>query len=201
MNKTTTFAVIMTLAVVLCFAASFSFTPMKSLMAADSSSSYKGVLKTRPIWELTHYRTGKSVKWVDADNPRFCIWDNETPEDETDDVVLDKETGLIWERSPDNSYESWYWALGHCYNKMVAYHYGWRLPAIEELASLILNPLPFGHPFINVQLATYWSSSTYEYRNNYARIAEFDDGFVGVSFKTDDRYVWCVRGGRGHLAY
>ena len=42
----------------------------------------------------------KSLKWVDHKlNPRFAIYDLGTPADEGDDLVLDKEKGLIWTRN------------------------------------------------------------------------------------------------------
>lgn len=36
--------------------------------------------------------TAKSPIWQDADNPRFGIYDSDTPVDEEDGLVLDKET-------------------------------------------------------------------------------------------------------------
>jgi hypothetical protein len=42
----------------------------------------------------------KSLKWVDhKPNPRFAIYDPGTPTDKGDDLVLDKEKGLIWTRN------------------------------------------------------------------------------------------------------
>jgi hypothetical protein len=35
---------------------------------------------------------------LDATNPRFAVYDPGTPADETYDLVLDKETGLVWAR-------------------------------------------------------------------------------------------------------
>jgi len=43
-----------------------------------------------PIWKLTQDGTTLSVLWVDAINPRFAIYDNGTPTNANDDVVLDK---------------------------------------------------------------------------------------------------------------
>jgi hypothetical protein len=82
------------------------------------------------------------------------------------------------------------------------------LPTIEELASL-LDPnatsapfLPAGHPFIGVQVDFYWSTTT------SALSGSLDDalgvGFSGGKFVTDvgpkrtqNNFVWCVRGGQG----
>ncbi|MDN3515004.1 MAG: DUF1566 domain-containing protein [Candidatus Brocadia sp.] len=70
------------------------------------------------------------------------------------EAVLDKETGLVWEKSPeviqihhgtDEIYE-------YVCDKEVEGRKGWRIPSVYELASLIdtkqQNPsLPKGHPF------------------------------------------------------
>jgi len=78
------------------------------------------------------------------------------------EAVLDKETGLVWERSWDQaSYlelgkmpvlraypKTPFWALGlpvaggfgmasYCYQKQVGGRKGWRLPTIEVLLSLV----------------------------------------------------------------
>ena len=82
-----------------------------------------------------------------------------------DEAVLDKETGLVWERSPVT--ES-IWDLGDAeqrtYEKVIANRKSWRLPTIEELSSLVdstQNPaLPIGHPFKNIQSGIYHSSTT-----------------------------------------
>src|SRR5262245_16126723 len=66
------------------------------------------------------------------------------------EAVLDNETGLVWEQSPGDTDRDgdvdqddaldWYSALSHCYKKAVGGRInrkGWRLPTIEELASLV----------------------------------------------------------------
>ncbi len=82
------------------------------------------------------------------------------------EAVLDNGTGRVWEQSPDTGAQSWIGALNHCYGRNVGGRMGWRLPTIEELASLVdpNNPggvpfLPPGHPFDNVQ-SGYWSATT-----------------------------------------
>lgn len=125
-------------------------------------------------------------------------------------AVLDKETGLVWEKSPGIETVSWEAAVIGCYNKGVGGRKGFRLPTIEELASLV-DPqagsapfLPSGHPF-NVQSSYYWSSTTYIYAtaSDYASFMDFSDGHVGNRLKSNagEACVWCVRGGHGHDAY
>jgi hypothetical protein len=124
----------------------------------------------------------------------------------SDAAVLDKETGLVWEKSPDTGTRSWTSACTHCYQREVGGRKGWRLPTIEELASLVdtsqSNPtLPAGHPFIGVQSDFYWSSSTYAGGTSHGWGVLFNGGLVSYYDKSDHYYVWCVRGGYGHDAY
>lgn len=128
-----------------------------------------------------------------------------------DEAVLDRETGLVWDRSPATSKNDWTSALTQCINRTVGSRLGWRLPAVEELATLIdrdnLNPtLPTNHPFKNIQatdgLDRYWTSTTTAWMTDFAWYATFDNGTVNsVSKTTTTLYHWCVRGGSGHDAY
>lgn len=121
-------------------------------------------------------------------------------------AALDKETGLVWEKSPDTTTRTWTSAFSYCYQRQVGGRKGWRLPTIEELASLVdtsqSNPaLPAGHPFTNVQSNFYWSSTTYASSTSVAWGVDFYSGSVSLSVKGSGYYVWCVRGGYGHDAY
>jgi len=119
--------------------------------------------------------------------------------------VLDKETGLVWEKSPDTETRTWADAVYYAYTKSVGGRKGWRLPTIEELASLAdptqSNPdLPSGHPFTNVQSGGYWSSTTDVSSISYAWFVNFGNGGMDFNGKGDNGYVWCVRGGHGYDA-
>lgn len=119
-------------------------------------------------------------------------------------AVLDKETGLVWEKSPDTTGRTWNDAVAYAYKKNVGGRKGWRLPTVEELASLVdpkrSNPaLPSGHPFTKVQLSNYyWSSTTNTDYTGYAWFVFFNDGGVYFGNKSSECYVWCVRGGHGY---
>lgn len=116
-------------------------------------------------------------------------------------AVLDKETGLVWERSPDTTVRNWNGACEYCYRKQVGGRYGWRLPTVEELASLVDTSvgsapyIPSGHPFSNVQSSAYWSATTYVGATSCAWNVYFNDGNVYPPSKSGTNYVWCVRGG------
>ena len=117
------------------------------------------------------------------------------------DAVLDKNTGLVWEKSPATTTATWGGAAFACINKNVGGQKGWRLPAIAELTSLI-DPsvpspgptLPPGHPFLNVQSAFYWSASTLAEHPPNAWGVGFNNGGVGNGLKSVAIPVWCVRG-------
>jgi len=95
-----------------------------------------------------------------AGPPTFPRWDKQINSpgrfkvlgDFANAAVLDRETGLVWEQSPDTDTRNWFNALVHCYQREVGGRKGWRLSTIEELASLVdtsnSSPaLPTGHPF------------------------------------------------------
>ena len=87
--------------------------------------------RVRPRWDITEAR------WVKhCPNPRFGIYDPGTSGDGKDDVVLDQETRLVWERAPNPESKQWDAAIVYSYATAVAGRKGWRLPTIEELLSL-----------------------------------------------------------------
>jgi uncharacterized protein DUF1566 len=124
------------------------------------------------------------------------------------DAVFDKETGLLWEKSPSTNTFTWYDALTRCYQLEVGGtggRKGWRLPTIEELASLVdasqpAPTLPLGHPFLNVQQSSfYWSATTAADNTVNAWQVSFSDGSLNSDDKTTPGldFAWCVRGGKG----
>ena len=149
----------------------------------------------------------KLVCTTTSNCPRFIVladWNSE--------AVLDRETGLVWERSPSTSPLLWLNAQRHCNRSNTGDRLGWRLPTLQELASLVdrtqPNPaLPSGHPFQkeNVQsseFSFYWSATTLAGTGNepLAWGVSFGIGFVDNvvnALKSDQAFVWCVRGGQG----
>ena len=137
-------------------------------------------------------------------------------------AVLDRETGLVWERTPQSQSSTGVTApfsnaVQNCYNANTGGRTGWRLPTPEELMSLVdrtqRNPaLPAGHPFQQVLfmdnqgLADYWTASTLfppqasspggPFLPGAAVAVGFNSGFIVAGVPTDVvRGVWCVRGG------
>jgi hypothetical protein len=126
-------------------------------------------------------------------------------------AVLDRETGLVWEQSPETApnpttTQAWLAAQSSCNTRTVGGRFGWRLPTIQELASLIdpNNPggnpdLPPGYPFSNVASSSYWSATANAdpAHTNLAWVVGLDNGSVSNEDKGDPLHVWCVRGGQG----
>lgn len=117
-------------------------------------------------------------------------------------AVFDQETGLVWEQSPDTNTQNWLNAQARCNTKTVGNRLGWRLPALQELASLVDPTVRFGptlpaNPFTNVRSSIYWSATTAAGNPAMAWFVNFDNGQVANVSKSDAHFVWCVRGGQG----
>ena len=118
------------------------------------------------------------------------------------EAVLDKETGLVWAKNANaGGIKTWFPAMEYCLNLSIANRKGWRLPTVEELASLIdttqTSPaLPSGHPFDNVRSYLYWSSTTVVGDSYCAWSVHMLDGHASLNIKNSDiNYMWPVRGG------
>jgi Protein of unknown function (DUF1566) len=117
-------------------------------------------------------------------------------------AVFDGETGLVWEQSPETNVQNWLNAQARCNTKTVGNRQGWRLPTLQELASLVeptarFRPTLPGHPFFNVQASIYWSATTAAGNPAIAWFVNFDNAQVANGSKSDGHFVWCVRGGQG----
>lgn len=117
------------------------------------------------------------------------------------EAVLDRETRLVWERSPSTSTATWSTARHECAKKEVGGRLGWRLPSFNELASLVdrskASPsLPEGHPFLNVSpVSLYWTTTFDVIMGTGVVTVKFLDGTVGMVANTEtNNLVWCVRG-------
>lgn len=131
-----------------------------------------------------------------CDSPRFdCVFG--------DLAVLDRETGLVWERTPAATTGNWSNAMETCSELAVNGRLGWRLPTMAEVNSLLVldavDDLPDGHPFTLTPGLVYWSSTTvppgattawgYAIGQNGA-VTNFAQTITTPSH-------WCVRGGQG----
>jgi len=121
-------------------------------------------------------------------------------------AVLDHETGLVWQRTVNLSSWPWADAINKCVTQPTGDRWGWHLPTIEQLESLMVHrtpgvapKLPEGHPFINVSIDVgYWTATTYTGIPSSAWTLSFGEGppmsRIGGADKGELRHMWCVRG-------
>jgi len=161
--------------------------------SAEAQTTANGPYYATPSWDQ------KLQCDTLATCPRFIVllnWNS--------DAVLDRETGLVWEKSPDTTTGSWDQAHVHCRFLTVGSRKGWRLPTAQELLTLIdmsVLGLPLGHPFINAPVSAWTATSTL----NPVGIAAFQVILSGVNAGITDPLLkslttirsWCVRGGSG----
>jgi hypothetical protein len=142
--------------------------------------------------------------------PRFIVLSNMNNE-----AVLDRETGVVWERSPIGipgvplTFHSI--AGDVCNNKRTGGRFGWRLPNVQELTSLVDPSVPFpglalppGHPFIGIDTnENYWAANLGPENASpptKASVVTFNGtpGEVTAQLNfTVTAHVWCVRGRQG----
>jgi hypothetical protein len=116
--------------------------------------------------------------------------------------VLDKETGLVWEQSPSTNFV--YPPFGdNCAVLNKGGRKGWRLPTVQELASLVdptqADPsLPSGHPFSNVLSGCYWCATTDAIDPSSGQyVVCFNEGDIWFAARSQSGiHAWCVRGGQ-----
>jgi hypothetical protein len=114
-------------------------------------------------------------------------------------AVLDRETGLVWDRTPVTVFAStWAASVDSCPSFSIGSRLGWRLPTVQELTSL--GYLPAGHPFASAAIGVkFWTSTTLAADPAKAHAVTHNVGSVGFDtpLKTNDTtyHIWCVRGG------
>lgn len=173
--------------------------PPSALSNGVPAPTMKTLDQIPPTWDQTLSSLGPlmadGVTRDACNSPRFrCVLAN-------NEAVLDRETGLVWERAPAATRHPWDQAVDfRCPVRGTGNRRGWRLPTAEELLSLL--GAGGGHPFISVQ-ASYWTSTVSVIDNTYAASvlttpsldAGGDAGGFEFLLKTDTHFVWCVRGG------
>jgi Protein of unknown function (DUF1566) len=129
------------------------------------------------------------------------------------DAVLDRETGLVWEKTPETALGGWAFIDDECFSRFIGGRQGWRPPALEEVLSLMdplqnfTGKLPEGHPFelgdsrsVSLQFWTMTSAVVLPATNDFAYVADFEPGgsfFADPKISVTHRF-WCVRSGHGY---
>lgn len=128
-----------------------------------------------------------------------------------EEVVLDRLTGLAWTRSANIAGFPLRWQEALDYvadmNRRSAFGYSdWRLPNRRELRSLLSYQtrkpaLPEGHPFVDLFLGWYWTSTTAAINPSYAWYVHMEGARMFYGNKEQFALFWPVRDeGIGMLA-
>jgi len=143
-----------------------------------------------------HYEAGAAER-----TPRFRSMPTNI-NGKTHTVVKDRVTELMWlQDAMGTPYSTWANALNECATMSYAGYSDWRLPNVNELASLLdygsypLLVVDKGKPF-KAGGWYYWTSTTDPAATNFAYRVYVEDGTVDSTLKTYASHsFWPVRGG------
>ncbi|CAA6800259.1 MAG: Chitinase (EC, partial [uncultured Sulfurovum sp.] len=137
--------------------------------------------------------------------------------DDTNKIVTDHLTGLMWQDDEavasvtkpwvtQDNYDAGDYsdttgdtATTYCSELVMGGHEDWRLPTIQELGGIgdygqhdpVINVV-----FLNTNSSYYWSSTSHSYYSGNAWIVNFFYGNQDHSYKGNNYYVRCVRAGQ-----
>ena len=165
---------------------------------AHAQTTAVGPYYATPSWDQTIACT------TTASCLRFVVLSNFNNE-----AVLDRETGLVWERTPNPTLKTTIvGAFGTCLQTGTGGRFGWRLPTAPEFGSLLetkdlgfikVGQLPAGHPFgVGTLTSVFWSSTRplLGASDDFGEEVEFfSNGNVIINPQQKDfqNRVWCVR--------
>jgi len=158
---------------------------------ASAQASVNGPYYATPSWDQT----------LPASS-RFLVLANFNAE-----AVLDRETGLVWQRTLDSLAALPGTYADRCLQAKIGGRLGWRLPTLPEFASLFdampmaVPPLPPGHPFLGFPTTgrTSLVTST-NFTGGGFPAAIFYENFhgtpdIGIGAFGGEGRALCVRGG------
>jgi hypothetical protein len=177
----------------------FVTATLLALVAGPAGADAVGPYYATPSWDQSL-----------PGSTRFVVLTNFNSE-----AVLDRETGLVWERTPHTGTIvatqppgtfAGYAALD-CMVRKIGGRFGWRLPSMQEFYSLVDDTqtpiaLPAGNPFVGITggvFDSFWSATTSRLGTGTSIfVMDFTapNGFILAPPESTER-VWCVRGGSG----
>jgi hypothetical protein len=171
------------------FCLSILFAPLMVILAITATQAQitaPGPYYAVPSWDQTFPAA-----------TRFVILSNMNSE-----AVLDRETGLVWERAPVKDPSGYNWELANrsCMALELGGRGGWRLPSFTEVRTLVLQDgPPAGHPFDLPAVAwpAVWTSTldTKPQPTDSIWVVHLSSGAVFTSAPTFVGWQsWCVRG-------
>lgn len=145
------------------------------------ASTMRPLDELMPAWDRALTAIGPDL----CNTQRFkCV----LPDGPSGLAVLDRETGLVWERTPATANDTWTNGNQGCVNKTLDARRGWRLPARDELQTLLFSDGPGPFDLGNGGLFFF----TNQVSDDVGQEIYFGDGTV--TGDTTAR-AWCVRGG------
>ena len=112
------------------------------------------------------------------------------------DIVVDSDTGFMWQDSSNIVKKTWSEAKLYCDNLTLGTYDDWRLPHIDELMSISdksrYSPT-IKEIFTNTKSNWYWSNTEYANDKTQAWVVTFSGGDALWRGKTNSLFVRCVR--------
>ena len=113
------------------------------------------------------------------------------------EVVVDRVTGLMWQRQVDATSRSWTDATATCACLSLGGHADWRLPTRMELVSIVDftqdAPAIDRQAFPDTPGAWFWTSSLWADNPTFAWYLYFENGFSNFNDQEATYRVRCVR--------
>jgi len=110
--------------------------------------------------------------------------------------VIDKATGLEWQKRDDNFLRTWNAAWSYCRDLSLGGD-GWRMPDLKELHSIVdissKDPAVNDSAFPGTESTAYWSATTNAGNSSKAWWIFFQTGESGNDLKITTYAVRCVR--------
>lgn len=152
-------------------------------------------------------KTGQTLSYFDHDDGYYSTGVNRSYTRQSG-MVRDNVTGLIWQDNSDVTNDlkraDWSSAKSYCASLTLGGYTDWRLPEIEELASLVsiddkntINPAFNYSSLSNGYRKIYWTNTINEKDESLTWIVDFESAKIRndeENEKDSTNYVRCVRG-------
>jgi len=119
-------------------------------------------------------------------------------QDNGNETVTDKQSGLTWIKSSEDTQHTWQDAISYCNKLDFAGLADWRLPDKFELESIVDygKSYPAINEVFDCQRSFYWSTTPHADNQEYAWSVYCYDGADHWVHKTNNYFVRCVRTGQ-----
>lgn len=138
------------------------------------------------------------VEWQMPNAPSSGLPNPQSYDPSLAGTVLDRVTGLLWQRAVDPNSYNWTAANAYCAGLGVAGYRDWRLPSVVELVSIVdisrANPAIDPTAFPDTPMLSFWSSQAEVSNSGLGWYIYFaTGGAYGGNDLADPQRVRCVR--------